>query len=100
MKSRGKSEAMKIVVFLIGLSGIVLLLYLSLVWYASFTPDNVRDYCLPGVPGDIGFALDENDFCKLNFVYILEEPVLFSVVLLVLYSSIAYGIYRICKKLL
>ncbi len=99
MKSHGKSEAMKIVTFLIVLSGISLLLYLALVWYATFNLDNVRDYCLPGVPGDIGFALDDNDFCKLNFMYILKESVLFSVVLLTLYVGIAYTFFIICKKL-
>lgn len=77
----------------------VLLLFVSvtfivLVWVLYLSPENYKDLCdSASSSGYYHFKIDDNDECNIRWMYLIKEPLLFSIV----FVAFIFGILKLPK---
>lgn len=74
------------------------LLYWIAVWCMYLGPENYRELCDPvSLDQKHHFRIDDNDACDIRWMYLLKEPVFFTVIFTGIFWAFLKGIKHILK---
>lgn len=70
----------------------------GLVWWSCFMPENYRELCVTvAISKPHMFVIDGNDACQINWFYLIKEPFLFSILLLLPFLALGKVIKFLLK---